>query len=489
MQKRMKSYKLLHSTCAWSAWLLLLSALVAGNTGVQAQRILTLDSCLSMALDNNKQLGAAKIKQEMSKNLRKSARTKYLPQVNLVGGYVFSSREISILSDDQKQHFANLGSNMQQYMNSMGASIGGLEAILNAEGAGIVNGFHTNTRHLFAGSVVAAMPLYMGGSITALNRMADIGEEMAENSTETVRQNTLYDTEQAYWMVVSLKNKQRLAESYLALVKKLNGDVQKMIAEGVATRSEGLSVEVKQNEAEMTLLQVNDGLTLARMMLCQLCGMPANENILLEDEKSENVIMGLPTDLDEGKDNSDYSIMRPELRILQNTIDMSRQTTRLAKSGYLPKVTLIGSYSMTNPNVYNGFQREFAGIWNIGVLVSVPVLNWGDVTYKVRASKNATAMAQMELNDAREKVDLQVNQSTFKVNEAAKRLALAETSCKRAEENLRCANIGFREGVMQSTTVMEAQTAWLQAQSQKIDAEIEMLLSRSNLKKAKGILQ
>ena len=161
----------------------------------------------------------------------------------------------------------------------------------------------------------------------------------------------------------------------------------------------------------------------------------------------------------------------------------------MAKAGYLPKVTLMGSYSVTNPNVDNGFQREFAGIWNIGVLVCVPVLNWGDVAYKVRASKNATAMAQMELDDAREKGELQVSQSTFKGNEAAKKLALAETSCKRAEENLRCANVGFREGVMQSTTVMEAQTAWLQAHSQKIDAEIEVMLSRSNLKKAKGILQ
>ena len=335
----MKRFQLLHPSFAWSTRLLMLWALLAGSTGLQAQRILTLDSCLHMALSNNKQLGAAKIKQEMSKNLRKSARTKYLPHVNMVGGYLFSSKEVSILSDQQKQHFSNLGSNMQHYMNSMGGSIGGLEAILNAEGAGIVDGFHTNTRHIFAGSVMATMPLYMGGSITAMNKMADLGEEMAANSTEAVRQNTLYDTEQAYWMVVSLRNKQRLAESYLALIKKLNGDVQKMIAEGVATRSEGLSVEVKQNEAEMTLLQVNDGLTLAKMMLCQLCGIPVNENIELEDEKSDkttNTTLTLTTDLNSTTENT-WHTMRPELRMLQNTIDMGHQTTRMAKAGYLPK--------------------------------------------------------------------------------------------------------------------------------------------------------
>ena len=58
-----------------------------------------------------------------------------------------------------------------------------------------------------------------------------------------------------------------------------------------------------------------------------------------------------------------------------------------------------------------------------------------------------------------------------------------------AEENLRSANLGFKEGVMQATDVMEAQTAWLQAQSQKIDAEIDVKLSQINLRKALGILE
>lgn len=124
----------------------------------------------------------------------------------------------------------------------------------------------------------------------------------------------------------------------------------------------------------------------------------------------------------------------------------------------------------------------------MGVMVTVPVWNWNDVTYKVRAAKNQMVIASLELNDVREKVDLQVNQCNFKVNEAAKKLRLATASTARAEENLRCANLGFREGVMQSTDVMEAQTAWLQAQSQKIDAEIDVKLSQVNLQKALGTL-
>jgi len=86
-------------------------------------------------------------------------------------------------------------------------------------------------------------------------------------------------------------------------------------------------------------------------------------------------------------------------------------------------------------------------------------------------------------------IELQVNQNTFRVTEANKKLAMAKTNIQRADENLRTANLGFREGVITPTIVMEAQTAWLQAQSQKIDAEIDVKLSQVDLQKSLGTLE
>ena len=85
-------------------------------------------------------------------------------------------------------------------------------------------------------------------------------------------QEVIMSTDQAYWQVISLVNKKKLAEGYLKLLQQLDSDVEKMINQGVATKADGLSVRVKVNEAEMTLTKVEDGLSLARMLLCQLCG-------------------------------------------------------------------------------------------------------------------------------------------------------------------------------------------------------------------------
>ncbi len=475
--------------------------LVCLGPSAQAQRVLSLDSCRALALRNNKELSVSRIRQDIATQLRKSARTKYLPHVNALGGYLYSSREISILNDDQKAALPTMGTTMGTQLQSMlkpymaglpaamqaqiGKDLTTLAGGLNGIGQQIVNDFHTDTRHAFAGSVMLTQPVFMGGAIVAMNKMADIGEDIARNMADGQRQSTLYNIDQVYWQVVSLYHKQQLAQGYLELVKKLNGDVQKMIKEGVATRSEGLSVAVKVNEAEMSLIKVNDGLVLSKMLLCQLCGLPVSEEVTLADENDSEITTTAEAPL---ADMELAASLRPELRMLQNVVDLSKQGTRMLKAGHLPQVLLVGGYTVTNPNLYNGFQRKFGGMWNVGVMVRVPIWNWGDVAYKVRASKGATTIATLQLDDAREKIELQLNQSEFKVREAKKKLEMARTSTERAEENLRTANLGFKEGVISTTTVMEAQTAWLQAQSQKIDAEIDVKLSHVNLQKAMGTL-
>jgi len=482
----------------------------------QAQRVLSLDSCRQMALRNNKQLGVSKLKEDVAENVRKSARTKYLPHVSAVGTYQHTSKPISLLSDDQKAALPQLGTavgaKMQQgfqqtmsqlppvtlqtleamglsgaVINQMAAQgFGDIANALNGMGQKVVDALDTDTRNMFAGAIMVSQPVFMGGAIIAANKMADINTEMARNTTDVRRQSTLYQIDQAYWQVVSLHHKKQLAESYLELVKKFDSDVHKMIDEGVATRSDGLSVDVKVNEAEMTLTKVNDGLVLSRMLLNQLCGLPLNEPVTLLDEQNENIaVVELAPQLDVEK----AVAYRPELKLLQNAVDLSKQSTNVLKAGNLPQVLLTGGYAVSNPNLYNGFQRKFSGVWNVGVMVRVPIWNWGDVMYKVRASKGATAIANLELAEAREMIELQVNQVTFKVDEANKKLTMAQKNIQHADENLRTANLGFQEGVISPTVVMEAQTAWMKAQSQKIDAEIEVKLSQVDLQKALGTLE
>lgn len=488
--------------------LCLLCCMLSAN----AQSVLNLDSCRNLALRNNKQLNISKLKKEVATNTRKAAHTKYLPKVSANGMYQFTSREISILNNEDKNTLSNLGTTTSGHignsasnvigqltqqgiisgeqaqlfgkiLNQAGSTIG---SSLNQIGQHIRDAFDTDTRNLFTADILITQPIFMGGAITAANRMAELSEQLADNSIENSRQSIIYETDKAYWLVVSLKQKQRLADSYLDLVKKLHSDVEKMVNDGIATKADGLKVAVKVNEAEMAKQKVDDGLTLAKMLLCQICGIDINGDITLADEDNEDIAATTAVS-DINKEEAFEN--RTELKMLQNTIDISKENTKLVRAAYLPKVAAMGGYMMSNPCLYNGFERKFSGMFHVGVVVQVPVWSWFEGRYKMNATKAATNIAQMELNDAQEKIELQINQTSFQTREARKRLSMAEKNIESAKENLRCANIGFKEGIMSTTDVMTAQTAWLEAQSRKIDAEIDVALSNTNMKKVMGTLQ
>ena len=326
----------------------------------------------------------------------------------------------------------------------------------------------------------------MGGKIRAYNKITKYAEELARQQHNTGMQEIILSTDQAYWQVVSLANKKKLAEGYLELLQKLESDVDKMIAEGVATKADGLSVKVKVNEAEMTLTKVDDGLSLSRMLLCQLCGLDLTTPITLQDEMEDDLQpSAVPT---RSIDLEAVYASRPEIRSLELATDIYRQKVNIARADYLPSVALIGGYMATNPSVFNSFEKKFKGMWNVGVTVSLPIWHWGEGIYKVKAAKSEARIAQYQLQDAREKIELQVNQSAFKVNEAAKKLIMAEKNLEKADENLRYATLGFEEGVIPASNVLEAHTAWLSAQSEKIDAQIDVKLTEIYLKKAMGQL-
>ncbi len=489
--------------------LIISSLLFALASASIAQTTLSLDSCRALALRNNKQINIAKLKQDLTANTRKAAKTKYLPHVDILGGYEFMSKEISILNNGQKGFLGNLGTTAssriggtmssaisdmlskglidQQTADAIGGLANkvtaGIQESGNSIGQSVKDAFRTDTRNIFTASVMLTQPIYMGGSITAANKMAEISEQLAANDLHGKMQSTAFDIDNTYWTVISLKQKEQLATSYLQLVKKLSSDVHKMIKEGVATKADGLKVDVKVNEAEMQLTEVGNGVSLAKMLLCQLCGIPISKDITLADENTESV----SEDNTLTSKNINTALEnRVELKMLQNAIDLSKQSTNLTRAAYLPQVALTGGYLVTNPNLYNGFEKKFSGVWNVGVIARIPVWNWFEGKYKIRASKTATSIAMLELDEAKEKIELQINQCSYKVSEAKKKLSLAKKSTEQADENLRCADLGFKEGVMDVTDVMSAQTAWLQARSQKIDSEIGLRLAQTGLRKALG---
>ena len=453
---------------------ILLLTFVVTVSCMHAQRMLTLEECRNLAIQNNKELQISGEKIKMADNEKKAAFTKYFPQLSANGAYMWNQKDINLLD-------------MGTLSSSLSSSLGGLAQLPMIQHlmSGVNDMQHLDVQNIWVGNVSLVQPVFMGGKIVNYNQITKFAKQLAESMNNLQLQDLIYKTDETYWQVISLVNKKKLADAYVDLLRKMDSDVTAMIYEGVATEADGLSVKVKLNEAEMAQTKVENGLALTRMLLAQICGLSLEEDLSLADEKLDN----FPVETTQASADLNEAFMnRNELRSLDLATKIYKRKERIALAEMLPNVALAANYFVTNPNVFNGFKNDFAGMFNVGVMVKVPLSGWWEGTYRRNSAKAETRIKTLEWQDAREKIELQVNQSVYKVNEAGKKLIASSRNMENAEENLRHANLGFEEGVIPALNLMEAQTAWVSARSSLIDAQIEVKLTEVYLSKAMGKL-
>ena len=117
-------------------------------------------------------------------------------------------------------------------------------------------------------------------------------------------------------------------------------------------------------------------------------------------------------------------------------------------------ITLTGNYLVSNPNVYNGYANEFGGMFTVGVVAHVPLFHFGENIHTLNAAKSQKRIASMQLDEAKEKIQLQIKQNSYKVAESIKKRSSTLKNIEQAQENLKCATDGFDEGVITSTDLL-----------------------------------
>lgn len=508
----------------------LTAAMVAAPAGLGAQQTLTLDQCREMAVSSNKALEQAGTKVEMAGYDRKIAFANYLPNISATGAYMYNPNDVALISDAASETLTTAGSTLhglaqqtQQglmaditvYMQQLAAAamqgdpaaaaqlakyqgimqdplfqslLGKLQATdysatINAIGQEIDDALHPDLENILVGSVTVQQPLFAGGKIIAANKIAKLAEELSETQYDQQYQQVIIDVDEAYWQIVSIANKKKLAESYAELLHNMQHDVEVAVKEGVSTESDALQIRVKANEADVLKTKADNGLTLAKMLLCKQVGLPLDTDIVLADEQLGSVpVPQMPVE----KSMDDIYADRPEIKSLDIASRIYDGKVRVARADMMPKVAAMGGYMVSNPSLKNGFEKEWNGYWGVGVVVNVPIFHGFEAQNRTRKAKAEATLYRSQLEEAKNLVNLQVTQLRKQENEALEKLVTAKSNLASAEENLRTATVGYNEGVINANTALSAHTGWLQAHSEYIDAGIELQMLASKLNKAEG---
>ncbi len=471
----------------------LISVCMFAALAASAGEAVSLDSCRHMALQSNKQLMIARRSVEKAGYQKDEAFAAYLPSIDFAGGYTYNQRKLSIFDSDQLLPTKSFDPATGKYeFNLVKNPATGEPVVIDGQPVPSTvalipkEAMTYDIHNVFFGAITLTQPIYMGGKIVAMNRITRDAELLAERMHDNEAENVIYAVDAAYWQVVSLKAKHELASSYVSLLDSLDRNVNLLFGQGVATRADVLSVDVKLNSAKVDLTKVENGLSLSRMALARVCGLPVDAVFTLADEGISEATLTAEVATDYNMD--DVYARRSDLEALRLGAKIAGHRAKVAMSSMLPNVALVGAYGFSNPNMFDGFKKRFKGSFSIGAMVSIPIWHWGGNYNKYRAAKADEAIMQLKLADARSMVDLQVRQASFKTSEAYKTYRTATSNLESANENLRCANVAFREGMATADNVLEAQTAWLKAHSEQIDAMIDVHLCNVYLSKCLGTL-
>ena len=428
----------------------------------RAQRILTLDSCRSLAKEHSRTLQQKDEEIKAAHAKKQQVMTNFFPQVAARGVYLHMQKELHLIDWDKP--LGHLNFLIPERLRHLGT---------------------VDLRNLWVGNVTAIQPLFLGGKIISGYKMASLAERLQGELRQTAETEVETKLDETYWQVVSLRSKERLLDQLVRLLEQTVKDVDASIDAGVATKADGLSVRTKLSEAEVKRSQVVNGLELSRMLLADLCGLSEDEPFTLAEEGhlQELLLSTQTAPIARDEDTETAIERRSEIRSLRLVDSIYSKRVNMESASLFPKLYGVASYSTTNPNSFQGQKKEFGGQYYLGLMLEVPISDLFSGTFKRRQAKAEHRVKQLELAEARSKINLQIKQALRTADDACRAYTTALSAVKMAEENMRYAKAGYDEGVIPLLNYTMAQTAWMSAQDGLIDAQIRVLLTESKLKK------
>lgn len=348
---------------------------------------------------------------------------------------------------------------------------------------------------LLRGTYVAGLnltqPIYVGGQITAANRLARLGKECQQENLRKTRAEVLAEVDKSYYTLISVSQKVRMLEAFL---RQMNGLIEKLrasVSAELATGNDMLRVEAKRSEVEYQLQKARNGEELCRLALGNALGLPIIEQVVpIDTVFSVEAI----SQLDENFE------LCPELSLLKKNVEVKETLAKKERSNFLPTIALSVGYSYYGNLKMRGttmqpdgtpyqFEQKFSDDIPMAMLsVSIPIFHWGSEFKKAKKARLDVTAAQLDLQKNRRLLSIEVRQAVQNVTSGYQMVQTAQTGQQQADENLRVMQLKYDCSMATLTDLLDAQAQWQQAHSNLIEAQAQYKIYQTEYLRATGRL-
>ncbi|NTW98871.1 MAG: TolC family protein [Geobacteraceae bacterium] len=399
---------------------------------------LSLKDAMSMALENNSQIKAARFTSQAARQGVESANSRYLPAVGFEETLAVSNSPTNTFM--MKLDEGRFTQNDFQISN------------LNSP----------SSQHDFKTALTIQQPLFVP-SLSPLKEMAVKDAQKSELQLEAARQGIAF---QVFFTYLEVKK----ADAQLKAADKAVGDARENMrlatvrtSEGVGLRSDELRSRTHLSMVEQQLISASNNLALARMKLAMLIGLPEDSTYEVSDTLDRIAVPDMTDQaIGEAIEN------RVEIKQSHADLEKSDASVRLARSEYLPTVGAFASYQL---NAKDAPFTSDNDAWTAGVSLKWNVFEGFRSNSERKRALSSQSAAREMLESATKDVRYQIRESYVRRQEVGKRLEMTRHSVLDAEETVRLLTKRYENSLATMVELLDAQTALNQARANLVEAE------------------
>lgn len=404
---------------------ILLTICVLCSCGLSAQEY-SLEKLQQMAVENNRTLKNARLSVETAKEDRAKAYTNFFPQVsaNAVGFHGFEDL---------------IQGSMPAGENEMPISL---------------------VKKGFVGSIMAVQPLFQGGQIVNGNKLAALGQEVSQLQLQMTEKDTELQVARYYWQLISLQSNVATLDSVKVQLDEVHRFTKNYVDAGVITHNDLLRVELKQQEIASNRLELENGISIVKLLLAQMVGIGEGDYHIMSSVSF--LSPSLPATY--LKNNNQAVLDREEYALSQKNEEAKNLNVKMERGKLLPSLAIgvngfyhtIDSHDNTNGMVF--------------VTLSVPISDWWGGSHAVKKARLQRLQAENDRMEAQEKLAIDIQSAWNNLVEAHQQIDIAKKSVESSQENLRMQRVFYSTGTTTMTDLLDAVTLYTQAQNQMVTA-------------------
>lgn len=334
----------------------------------------------------------------------------------------------------------------------------------------------------------------MGGAAISKEVFGGFAEKSAEKSAELLakasqldaqrnRSELVYTVTDAYYNIVKLVRSVSVIEQNIRQFDEKEREAKNLQNEGIVTANEVLKIQLQKNNLQLSRLQVEKARQTALYNFSLLVGLPDNQLISVDTTLANPtaVMEPLPAFLDRAVQT------RPEVQANALRVQSTEENLRNTKSVMYPHFGVSLGYNYINPTaklIPEG--SSFISAWNVGGGLTYNIGSLYNMKGKLRSAQTAIDQANLQSAQQVDQIRSEVVTSYNNYQLALEQQSVIQTAVGQAQENYRLTESRFRNGLVGSTDLLEANSFLLQAQLNVINATVDAQLAYQRLQKALG---